>query len=204
MVALDFPTGGGYGPRRALVYARTGPLASGRPAVDLQLAAAAAHARLNGFEPVGDAVDEGISGGVQPFSRPGLGLALTTLAAGEAEALAVASLDRISNDAAMATMLADCSRHDGWRLLVPGVADCSTPVGHFVVTVLCALTRLTDTAARTQDLVGENGGLVIAGAVPAPQPGFPTPVPIPVPPPGSDAASRAWRRFSPAARCPGP
>ena len=149
--------------------------------MDLQLAAAAAHARLNGFEPVGDAVDEGISGGVQPFSRPGLGLALTTLAAGEAEALAVASLDRISNDAAMATMLADCSRHDGWRLLVPGVADCSTPVGHFVVTVLCALTRLTDTAARTQDLVGENGGLVIAGAVPAPQPGFPTPVPIPVP-----------------------
>lgn len=158
-MAVPYLSGGsgGRGPRRALIYARTGPHGSGPP-VELQLAAAAAHARLSGFEPVGEAVDEGVSGGIQPFSRAGLGSAVSTLSEGEAEALAVSAVDRISGDAAVVAPLVDCARLDGWTLLVPGVAECSTPAGRFAVTVLCALKRLADDAAA----VSGPGGVRLA------------------------------------------
>ncbi len=58
----------------------------------------AAHAETLGASLAGVHADAGVSGSVPPDKRPGLAAALGAIAAGEADALLVYSLDRLSRD----------------------------------------------------------------------------------------------------------
>ena len=140
--------------RKAFTYARLGPDEKG-PSIELQIGVAAAHAKLEGFNEIEEIVDEGVAGNVSMFGRAGLRKALVALASGEAEALAVSGLDRISKDLAIVSMLSDCAQSDGWQLIIPGVAmvnDVAT--GRFVMGLLNELSKLAEaqnTKSTTQD-----------------------------------------------------
>ena len=81
------------------------------------------------------AADEGLSG--KDMRRPALAEALMRLAAGDADVLAAAKLDRVSRSVADFARLLERSAAEGWRfvLLDLGV-DTSTPAGEFVANTI--------------------------------------------------------------------
>ena len=74
--------------------------------------------------------DEGVSGAVAPDARPALAEALGLLAAGEADALVVAKLDRVTRSVADLCELLDRSAREGWALVALDLGiDTTTPMG---------------------------------------------------------------------------
>lgn len=74
--------------------------------------------------------DEGVSGAVAPDNRPALAEALGLLAAGEADALVVAKLDRVTRSVADLCELLDRSAREGWALVALDLGiDTTTPMG---------------------------------------------------------------------------
>jgi DNA invertase Pin-like site-specific DNA recombinase len=79
--------------------------------------------------------DAGFSG--KDLKRPGVVQALETLRRGEAEALVVAKLDRLSRSMADLTRLLGVAAKQGWALIALDVAvDTSTPTGEAMAHVI--------------------------------------------------------------------
>ena len=85
--------------------------------------------------------DQGESGGKSHEKRPGLCAAIRRIEAGEADALAVAKLDRLSRSVRDLADLAERSRpkgkQKGWGLILLDIdVDTSSPIGEFMVNVM--------------------------------------------------------------------
>jgi len=83
-----------------------------------------------GWTPALTLTDEGVSGSIAPEKRPQLAEALRMLAAGEADTLVVAKLDRATRSVADLCHLLDLSDRQGWDLIALDLGiDTSTPMG---------------------------------------------------------------------------
>ena len=105
--------------------------------------------------------------------RPGLQRALVMLAAGEAEALVVARLDRLSRSLLDFAGLVEASRRQGWALLCRDVGvDTSTPAGELMVNVMAsfAVFERRIIQARTRDALAaaKARGVRLGGPVSTP------------------------------------
>ena len=85
-------------PLRLVGYSRVSTLAQATDGVslDMQRERLEAYARSQGGELIAMETDNGISGSVPPFQRPGLTRALERIRRGEASGLLVFKLDRLS------------------------------------------------------------------------------------------------------------
>ncbi len=105
-----------------------------------------------GWRVVATLRDEGVSG-KSMRGRPALAAALTLLASGEADLLAVAKLDRLSRSVLDFATLLDQSQREGWALFAHDMAvDTSTAAGeamaHVVATFAQMERRLTGERTR--------------------------------------------------------
>jgi DNA invertase Pin-like site-specific DNA recombinase len=130
-------------PAVAIVYSRvsTAQQAASGLSLDSQQAATVAAAEAAGYRVV-EVADQGISGG-RGVRRPGLARALDMLAKGEAAALYVSKVDRLSRSTIDALVIAEAADAQGWRLVALDLAlDTSTPVGRLVLSVLAAAAEM--------------------------------------------------------------
>jgi DNA invertase Pin-like site-specific DNA recombinase len=105
-------------------------LAAQRAAID-----AAAVARS--WEVVAYFEDAGVSGST--LDRPGLTQAITTIERGDAEALVVAKLDRLSRSMLDFATLVERARRRGWAIVALDLGvDTSTPAGEMLANVLAS------------------------------------------------------------------
>ncbi|BEP13294.1 hypothetical protein acdb102_16050 [Acidothermaceae bacterium B102] len=93
--------------------------------------------------------DAGVSGGIAPTARAGLGRALARLDAGEARVLLVGRLDRLGRNLADVATLLDRAQHKGWAVVTVDTSglDMSTATGRLVAGVLASA------AAFERDLI---------------------------------------------------
>lgn len=99
-----------------------------------------AAAELRGWELVGTVEDAGASG--KDLSRPGIARALEMLAAGEAEALVVAKLDRLSRSVSDFAACLDRSRREGWGFVALDLGvDTTTAAGELVANVMASVAQ---------------------------------------------------------------
>jgi DNA invertase Pin-like site-specific DNA recombinase len=76
------------------------------------------------------------------MDRPGIRTALAMLAAGQADGLAVAKLDRLSRSVTDFGLLLETATKQGWSFIAIDLGvDTSTPSGELVVNVLMAIAR---------------------------------------------------------------
>lgn len=123
---------------RAIAYSRvsTERQASSQLGLEAQRAILEADIERRGWEPVWLS-DEGAS--ARTIHRPALTEALRMLAAGEAGALVVAKLDRLTRSLADSAGLLERAKREGWTLVVLDIgADTSTPAGRMVAGVLAS------------------------------------------------------------------
>jgi DNA invertase Pin-like site-specific DNA recombinase len=109
--------------------------------LEAQREALSAAAAQRGWDLVDVVTDEGESGGKSHEKRPGLCEAIARIEAGEAEALAVAKLDRLSRSVRDLADLAERSKpkgkRKGWGLILLDIdVDTSSPSGEFMVNVM--------------------------------------------------------------------
>jgi DNA invertase Pin-like site-specific DNA recombinase len=120
--------------------------------LEAQHADLARAAEYQGWKVVALIRDEGISG--KDLQRPGLKRALELIAAGHADGLAVAKLDRLSRSVIDAGMLAEWFADAGARLVALDLnIDSNTPSGRMVFSVLAAVAEWerSTIAQRTRD-----------------------------------------------------
>lgn len=99
-------------------------------------------AQTHGFEDVVVFREEGASG-KSLRNRPALVQALTLLAGGQAAALVVSKLDRLSRSTRDTLQLCDLADRQGWRLLSLDLGlDTATPTGRLVLTMLAAVAEM--------------------------------------------------------------
>jgi DNA invertase Pin-like site-specific DNA recombinase len=123
---------------RAIAYTRvsTERQATSQLGLEAQRAILEADIARRGWEPVWLS-DEGAS--ARTIYRPALTEALRMLAAGEAGALVVAKLDRLTRSLADSAGLLERAKREGWTLVVLDIgADTSTPAGRMVAGVLAS------------------------------------------------------------------
>ena len=126
---------------RAITYARvsTGKQAESGLSLDDQAERMGREISRRGWELVEAHTDAGRSG--RPGkSRPALEAALDALAAGEADALVVAKLDRLARSTIALSRIMQTSQEQGWALVIldPDL-DTSTAAGRLTATVLGAV-----------------------------------------------------------------
>ena len=129
---------------RAFAYARvsTDEQAESGLGLDAQLASAHAAITHRGWELADDVIDAGVSGSVDPERRDALGPALVSLDAGDAEALVVARLDRITRSLQAWADLVERSRRRGWAIVaVVESFDLSTDSGEMVAGMLAVVAQ---------------------------------------------------------------
>lgn len=101
-----------------------------------------AYASLHDLELVDVAADEGLSG-KRADNRPGLQRALGMLRRGEAHALVVLKLDRLSRSTRDVLDFVEGSDREGWAVhSISEKLDTSSAAGRFVVTILAALAQM--------------------------------------------------------------
>src|SRR5262249_44260183 len=126
---------------RVLGYLRvsTTEQASNGAGLDAQRAAIAAEADRRGWS-VRWIEDRGYS--AKDLRRPGIQEALTALAGGEADALVVAKLDRLSRSLPDFWGLVEQSRRERWQLIALDLGvDTSTPSGEMLANVLASFAQ---------------------------------------------------------------
>jgi len=98
--------------------------------LDAQHAAIAKTIDTRGWTLTAELVDAGISGATPPPNRPALAQALEMLAAGDADALVVAKLDRATRSVADLCYLLDLADKQHWDFIALDLGiDTSTPMG---------------------------------------------------------------------------
>lgn len=130
-------------PTRAVSYRRvsTEGQADSGAGLDAQAATIAGAVAARGWDLVADLADAGASGG-SLNGRPALAEALAMLAAGDADVLVVAKLDRLSRSVADFARLTEQARREGWSVVALDVdVDTSTPTGELVVNVSASVSQ---------------------------------------------------------------
>jgi DNA invertase Pin-like site-specific DNA recombinase len=108
--------------------------------IDAQRAAILAESLKRGWEVVWPEPDEGKSG--KDIDRPGIRAALAMLAAGEADALVVSKLDRLSRSLPDFANLLDLADKQGWAVVALDLnLDTSTPTGKLVASIMAAVAQ---------------------------------------------------------------
>jgi len=98
--------------------------------LDAQAATIARQIDARSWSVAAELVDEGLSASIAPTKRPALAQALTMLAAGEADTLVVAKLDRATRSVADLCELLELSDKQGWDFIALDLGiDTSTPMG---------------------------------------------------------------------------
>jgi DNA invertase Pin-like site-specific DNA recombinase len=124
---------------RAITYTRvstTEQAASGL-GIAAQADQIAAEVDRRGWDVVEAVVDDGYS--AKSLNRPGISHALDLLAAGDADALVAAKLDRVSRSLLDFAGLMERARNEGWALIVLDLGvDTSTPAGQLMANVLAS------------------------------------------------------------------
>lgn len=136
---------------RAVGYVRvsTEDQAAEGYSLDAQRAKLAAYAFANDLELVATFADEGLSG-KRADNRPALQSALAAMKAGEATALVVVKLDRLSRSTTDVLDFVERSGREGWALhSLAEKLDTASAMGRFVVTVFAAL------AQAEREVIGE-------------------------------------------------
>ena len=131
-------------PRQAFAYARvsTEDQADEGLGIAAQLDAARAAIVERGWVLAGEIVDAGVSGAVAPESRPALGPTLEALDAGNAEALVVRRLDRVTRSLLAWAELVERSRRRGWAIVVVAEGfDLSTDSGELTAGLLASVAQ---------------------------------------------------------------
>jgi DNA invertase Pin-like site-specific DNA recombinase len=106
-----------------------------------QRAAIAAEAERRGWQLVRAFEDAGASG-KSMSGRPGLAAALDAVEAGDAEALVVSKLDRLSRSLLDFSSLMERARTRGWTLIALDLGvDTSTPAGEMMASVLATFAQ---------------------------------------------------------------
>ncbi len=109
--------------------------------LEAQRAAITMEAQRRGFELVSIHEDAGVSGKALS-GRPGLTQALAAVDEGQAGALIVAKLDRLSRSLLDFSLLMAQSRRRGWALIALDIAvDTSTPSGEMLANVLAVFAQ---------------------------------------------------------------
>ena len=129
-------------PMRVIGYVRvlTEEQAMSGAGLEAQRAAIAREARRRGWELVETIEDRGYS--AKDLRRPGVQEALRALEAGEAKALVVAKLDRLSRSMLDFASLMATAQKQHWALVALDVAvDTSTPAGEMLVNVLATFSQ---------------------------------------------------------------
>lgn len=139
---------------RAITYARvsTADQADSGAGLDAQADAMNAEVERRGWELVANLVDEGKSG--SNLDRPALTQALAMLAAGEADTLIVAKLDRLSRTVRDFTSITDVAQRQGWAVVALDVGvDMTTPTGELMANISSSVAQWERRiiAARTRD-----------------------------------------------------
>lgn len=140
---------------RALAYLRvsTARQAGEGESLDVQRSRLTAYAELHGLALLEVYVDAGISG-KRMDTRPQLQEALQRLRAGDAEALLVCKLDRLTRSVRDAVDLMERSGREGWSLHSIGEhLDTGSAMGRFVVSLMASLAQLE--RERTGERVAE-------------------------------------------------
>ncbi len=124
---------------RVIGYVRvsTAEQADSGAGLDAQREALERAAKQRGWELVEVIADEGLSGGKSHEKRPGLCAALGRVEAGDADALAVAKLDRLSRSIGDLVQMVERARRKSWSLILLDVdVDTSTPTGALLVNMM--------------------------------------------------------------------
>lgn len=127
---------------RAILYHRvsTDEQTISGSGLEAQRDATLATCNYKGWEVVASYDDGGFSG--KNTDRPGLGLALTMLAHGQADVLVVAKLDRLSRSVQDFLGLMSRAQKEGWDLCIRDLdLDTSHPNGRMVLTIMSALSQ---------------------------------------------------------------
>ena len=127
--------------RTAIIYARvsTSEQAASGLGIAAQFERCRAYATARGIQPR-EVSENGVSGTLAPADRPVLGPVLAELAAGTADTLIVAKLDRLGRDVRDVLALAEVAQRQGWSLVVLDLdIDTSTAGGKLVLTMFAAL-----------------------------------------------------------------
>ena len=105
-----------------------------------QNAAIISEAERRGWELIGIVDDGGFS--ARDLNRPGIQVALDRLAAGEADALVVSKLDRLSRSVLDFATLMERSRKQEWGLVALDIGvDTTTPSGEVMANVMAAFAQ---------------------------------------------------------------
>jgi DNA invertase Pin-like site-specific DNA recombinase len=130
---------GTSGALRALAYVRvsTQEQSSSGAGLEAQRQAITAEADRRGWNLVAMFEDAGLSG--KNLNRPGLEQALAAVKSGQANAIVVAKLDRLSRSLVdFASLLAD-AKHHGYNIVALDLGvDLSTPAGEFLASVMAS------------------------------------------------------------------
>jgi len=127
---------------RAIGYVRVSTGEQGESGLGLkaQMAAIRAACALRGWELV--AVREEVKSGARADNRPVLAEVIRALRAGEADAVVVAKLDRLSRSVVDAGRLLEEARKGGFNIVALDLGlDLSTPTGELVANVLAAVAQ---------------------------------------------------------------
>ena len=143
---------------RAIGYVRVSTGEQGESGLGLkaQEAAIRAACELRGWELV--AVREEVKSGARADNRPVLAEVIRALRAGEADAVVVAKLDRLSRSVVDAGRLLEEARKGGFNIVALDLGlDLSTPTGELVANVLAAVAQWERQDDRGADERGAPG-----------------------------------------------
>lgn len=129
-------------PTRAVAYLRvsTERQAAEGVSLDAQRSKVELYAELYGLDLVAVEVDAGVS--AKTLNRPALERARAMLAAGEADALVVVKLDRLTRSLRDLGAMVDACNREGWALLsVSEQIDTRTAAGRLVLNVLGSVSQ---------------------------------------------------------------
>jgi DNA invertase Pin-like site-specific DNA recombinase len=143
---------------RVLGYVRVSTEEQGQSGagIEAQKSAILKEAQSRGWEQLTIIEDVGVSG--RDLNRPGIRAALETLERGEASALVVAKLDRLSRSMLDFAGIMELAQKQGWALVALDVSvDTTTPAGEAMANVMATFAQFERRliGQRTRDALAE-------------------------------------------------